>query len=281
MEFEAKQLKPDTWMITSPHGCTSYLAVGDDFGVMIDTGESTEDLHAFVTTLTDKPVEIVLNTHGHFDHTGGNGFFRCAMMGRLAAQIAKEPNGEYGVEHFDEFPTDYPIVVIDDGYEIDLGNRKIKAFKVDGHSPDSIAYLDYRERILFGGDAVSMMVPMLYKCAEPQPSMILYVMSMGRLLEHRDAFDYLCAGHGKELLDADVFDDCLIAALRAMHGELDERPPRPEEKGQEKPKRDPKYSPMANKNPEDIGFVQQGGATMMFHKKYVRDTTRYNIVQGT
>lgn len=82
-------------------------------------------------------------------------------------------------------------------------------------------------------------------------------------------------------LDATVFDDCLIAALRAMHGEVDERPPRPEGKEKEKPKRDPRHSPMANKTPEDIGYVQQGGAAMMFHKKYLNDATRYDIVQGT
>lgn len=292
VDVQVKEIKKDTWMI-SGRGCTAYLVVGDKFGVMVDTGEYYEDLHALVETITDKPVEIVLNTHGHFDHTGGNGHFKVALMGRLAAEIAKQPNGPSSEEIFERFKIDYEIIVVDDGFKIDLGGRVLEAFMIDGHSPDSIAWLDHREKILFGGDAVSMMVPNMYKCPDPQPSIILYIQSLAKLMARRSEFDWLAAGHAHELLSGDVVDDIMICALRALHGECDERPARrpggpggpgghggPGGPGGPGGQRKGK-SPM-DAIPEELrGFVTYGQASIAFHKGYVHDTTRYDIVQGT
>jgi len=282
VDVQVKELKDNTWMITG-RGCTAYLVVGDKFGVMVDTGEYYEDLQEIVKTLTDKPVGIVLNTHGHFDHTGGNGSFKTALMGRLAAEIAKQPNGPFGEENLDKFNTDYEIIVIDDGFKIDLGGRVLEAFMIDGHSPDSTAWLDHKEKILFGGDAVSMMVPNMYKCADPQPSIILYVQSLAKLMARRSEFDYLAAGHGRELMSADIVDNLMICALRALHGECDEKPQRGPGSGGPGGPGGPKKgkSPMDNIPPEERGFVTYGGASIGFSKKYVHDTTRYDIVQGT
>ena len=280
MEFQAKLIRPETWLITSPHGCTTYLVAGSKFGVVIDTGESLEDLHAFVTTLTDKPVEIAMNTHGHFDHTGGNGFFKVALMGKLAAEVAKEPNGPYCKEHIAEYPLDYPIVVIEDGFTIDLGDRVLEAFAIDGHSPDSLAFLDYKERILFGGDAISQFVPNNYKCAHPQPSMINYVKTMANILTHRDDFDYLCGGHGRDLMPATYVDSLMIIALRALRGEAEPMPEPPEFRKRELALH-PEENPMKNLKPEDVGHLEDNGVNMDFHKKYLWDTTKYNIVSGT
>ena len=281
MDFElnvtpqAQLIAPDTWMITG-RGCTAYLCVGENFGVMVDTGEYYEDLHAVVESLTDKPVEIVLNTHGHFDHTGGNGHFKTALMGRLAAEIAKTPNGKFGADNLDKFPLDYTIIVVDNGFKIDLGGRVLEAFMIDGHSPDSIAWLDHRERIVFGGDAISAMVPNMYKCPDPQPSIILYIQSLAKLLARREEYDYVLTGHGRELFPASLIDNLMICALRAYNGEVDERPAPPADA----PKRN-EPGPMDAIPVELRCFVKYGNAAITFHKNYVRDTTRYNIVQGT
>ena len=56
-------------------GCDSYLLLGEREAIMIDAGMSRRDIRAYVSTLTDLPVTKVINTHSHFDHTGGNGFF--------------------------------------------------------------------------------------------------------------------------------------------------------------------------------------------------------------
>ena len=62
---------PDTWVICYHGTLYCYLLIGSEKAMLIDTAYGDGDLRAFVETITDKPV-MVCNTHGHFDHTGGN-----------------------------------------------------------------------------------------------------------------------------------------------------------------------------------------------------------------
>lgn len=278
MPFISKQLAPDTWRINGT-GCTAYLVCGEREGAMIDTGDSTEDIRAYAENLCGKSVRMVMNTHGHFDHTGGNGFFKVAFMGEKAAQIAKLPNGNQPIE---EYPLDYPIVTVNDGFTLDLGGREFEAFRMDGHSPDCIAWLDKRERILFTGDNMNM-VPMKYKCVDPQPSMLLYMQSVAKLLTRREEYDWILVGHGTELISADQVNHTMMAALRALDGELDtprmpERKPGEQQPGKHKGDHGPDFS---KHNPADNGFIEYKEARIMFNKRYLKDTTRYDTVLGT
>lgn len=278
MPFESEKLAPDTWRINGT-GCTAYLVCGEREGAMIDTGDSTEDLRAYAESLCGKSVRMVMNTHGHFDHTGGNGFFPVAFMGEKAAQIAKIPNGSQPIA---EYPLDYAIVTVSDGFTLDLGGRVFEAFRMDGHSPDCIAWLDRRERILFTGDNMNM-VPMKYKCVDPQPSMLLYMQSVAKLLTRREDYDWILVGHGRELISADQVNHTMMAALRALDGELDTPKFPPRKPGEQHPgsrpgDRGPDFS---RHDPADNGFIEYKDARIMFNKRYLKDTTRYDTVIGT
>lgn len=50
------------------------VSVGDDGVVLVDTqfAEMVDKLTAAVKAITPQPIKYVLNTHWHFDHTGGN-----------------------------------------------------------------------------------------------------------------------------------------------------------------------------------------------------------------
>ena len=50
------------------------LSVGDDGVFAIDSqfAPLTEKIQAAIATLSDEPIRFLLNTHWHFDHTGGN-----------------------------------------------------------------------------------------------------------------------------------------------------------------------------------------------------------------
>lgn len=278
MSFTSEQLAPDTWRINGT-GSTAYLVCGEREGAMIDTGDSSEDIRVYAENLCGKSVRMVMNTHGHFDHTGGNGFFKVAFMGEKAAQIAKLPNGNQPIE---EYPLDYVIVPVNDGFTLDLGGREFEAFRMDGHSPDCIAWLDKRERILFTGDNMNM-VPMKYKCVDPQPSMLLYMQSVAKLLTRREEYDWILVGHGTELISADQVNHTMMAALRALDGELDtpkmpDRKPGEQQPGKHKGDHGPDFS---KHNPADNGFIEYKGARIMFNKRYLKDTTRYDTVLGT
>lgn len=293
-DFTSDLICEDTWIIRE-RGNTAYLLCGDSEGFMIDSGDSTLDLRAYAESLCGKPVRKVMNTHGHFDHTGGNGFFETAYMTNLAAQIARTPNGGQPIE---KYPLDYEIVVIEDGDVIGVEGRMVDVFLMDSHSPGSVMFLDKKQRLLFTGDNLARVVPLWYKCPHPQPSIARYAMYLSKVMEHRDEFDYICHGHAEEKMSGDMVNDALAAAERALAGNFDpEPPPKPKPpKGATVVHKhhgpDGKDGPHGDKMHKDGGpgkndmasnreFATSGGVTLMFDKRYVHDTTYYDVVIGT
>ena len=126
--FRSRPICTNTWLIQGD-GCTSYLVVGDKCGVLIDTGFATENIQKYAQSLTDKPVQWAANTHGHFDHTGGNGWFERAYMSAKALEIAKIP---YPSKASLNYPLDYPVTIVGDGDTIDLGNRTLEVIRDSG-----------------------------------------------------------------------------------------------------------------------------------------------------
>lgn len=212
--FTAKRIAPDTWMILSD-GCTAYLVVGNQKGIMIDTGFAEGDLRAFAATLTEKPVAEVLNTHGHFDHTALNGQFDLAYMTKEAARAARIP---YEDLRHRTFALEYPIHFVEEGDRLDLGGRPLELYRCPAHAPGSIVILDRKERLLFTGDEVMPVAMLHYHQDTPQPSVAQFARNMERLLTFRDAYDQLCTGHARELLPADLVDKLYHAAQHILNG---------------------------------------------------------------
>ncbi len=68
-------------------------------------------------------LELVVNTHGHRDHTGGNGKVIEATGARLAAHPADVPEAD---------------VELEEGSDIIIGEGKVAVLHTPGHSPGSI-----------------------------------------------------------------------------------------------------------------------------------------------
>ena len=71
--IEAIPVADGIYMLTGSGGNLG-LSVGDDGVFLIDDqfAPLTEKIQAKIATLSDKPVKFLINTHWHFDHTGGN-----------------------------------------------------------------------------------------------------------------------------------------------------------------------------------------------------------------
>jgi glyoxylase-like metal-dependent hydrolase (beta-lactamase superfamily II) len=212
--FQSRRIAPDTWHITGD-GCSSYLLAGDERALMIDTGFAVENIQAYAQTLTDKPVEYAANTHGHFDHTGGNGWFKQAYMSAEAAKIAKIPYPSMAEK---KFPLEYSVIIVKDGDTIDLGGRTLEVFKIPAHAPSSLAFLDKKGRIMFTGDEVDNHVMLVWMQDEPQPAIEQYVKNLSKLLAHRGDFDYICAGHDQVMGDPSLIEDYLENAKLILSG---------------------------------------------------------------
>lgn len=78
-EVRATQLTPSTWMLVGAGGNIG-LSVGADSVFVIDDqfAPLAPKIKAAIAKITPKPVQFVLNTHYHYDHTGGNEAFGSA-----------------------------------------------------------------------------------------------------------------------------------------------------------------------------------------------------------
>jgi len=223
MIFNSRLICKNTWLIQGD-GSNSYLLVGDDCGIVIDTGFATENIQEYAQTLTDKPVNSAANTHGHFDHTGGNGWFERAYMSAKALEIAKIP---YPSLVSFKYPLDYLVTLVGDCDTIELGNRTIEVIEIPAHAPSSVAYLDRAQRILFTGDEVDDRVMLVWMQDEPQPTIEQHASNMEKLLKNRKDFDYICAGHELVMADAAYVEDYLENDRRLLSGEAEGQPIQP------------------------------------------------------
>ncbi len=155
--FEIQELPHDIVAIREPYhvqDVISYLIKGSESCLLWDTGLGMFDIKEIVDKLTDKPVYVV-NSHYHFDHLGGNGFFHKVHVyndeiiinrlknGITAADVeqnftkqAIKYEGElpFNIEAFSIKPTDN-FVTIEDGHIFDLGDRRFKVV----HTPGSFS----------------------------------------------------------------------------------------------------------------------------------------------
>jgi glyoxylase-like metal-dependent hydrolase (beta-lactamase superfamily II) len=212
--FHSRPICTNTWLIQGD-GSNSYLVVGDKRGVLIDTGFATENIQRYAQSLANKPVKMAANTHGHFDHTGGNGWFACAYMSAKALEIAKTP---YPSKDASKYPTDYLVTIVGDGDKINLGHRVLEVIEIPAHAPSSIAFLDKKERIMFTGDEVGDHVMLYWMQDEPQPTVEQHAQNMEKLLKHRAEFDFICAGHDQVMGDASLVEDYLENDRRILSG---------------------------------------------------------------
>ena len=83
--FEVYRIDDDIYAIYEPgqfEEVISFLIVGNDFALMFDTGLGIGNIRRVVDQLTDKDV-VVLNSHTHYDHIGGNHLFDTIYGTRL------------------------------------------------------------------------------------------------------------------------------------------------------------------------------------------------------
>lgn len=150
----------------------SFLILGKEKAILWDTGMGLAPLRPLVEKLTDLPV-IVLNSHDHFDHIGGNAEFDevwCYDNDDVIRHLTNGPTEEeleelaYEMQKLssvmdtscitvpDHISGKVPTGTVKDGQIIDLGERTLEVLYTPGHNSSSIMLLDTDNKILFTGD---------------------------------------------------------------------------------------------------------------------------------
>ncbi len=129
------------------------LAIGEDAAYLIDAqfGPLTEKIVAHVKTLSDKPINFVLNTHLHGDHTGGN-----QNLAKAGAIIIAHDNVRKRMVTADESQPEgaFPVVTFNDKMTLYLGNGKsLHAMHVNpAHTDGDTYYYFPEENVIHMGD---------------------------------------------------------------------------------------------------------------------------------
>jgi glyoxylase-like metal-dependent hydrolase (beta-lactamase superfamily II) len=191
--FATEEVEPGTWLVSEPGHVNCFLVEGTERAVLVDTGLGIADIGPAARQLTDKPI-LVVNTHSHSDHRGGNWRFTDVAAHPLAAgtltgpvdkdqlagylEVAREQLAAYqrAREADDRFfhlftattrPRPLPEdasrwavpggpapTPLADGERIGLGGRELTVLHTPGHSADSLCLLDERAGLLFAGDTL-------------------------------------------------------------------------------------------------------------------------------
>ena len=149
----------------------SYLVVGKEKALLIDTGMGIGNIKKIVESKTSLPVEVV-NTHSHFDHVGGNKQFdKIAIHEAEANQLQNGVSNDFLLTQvIDDFvwrpfpsgfkPENYfippctPSLLLKNEDIISLGGYDLEVIHSPGHSPGSICLWNKENGHLFSGDTI-------------------------------------------------------------------------------------------------------------------------------
>lgn len=156
VEVKAIKASGSVYMLEGAGGNIAVSA-GEDGILIVDDqfAPLAPKIKAAMATLTDKPVRFVLNTHWHFDHTGGNELFgstsapiiahenvrKRLMVGAPAWKIPPAGKGAL------------PVITFDDKLSIHLNGEEIKAIHLPaGHTDGDIVVWFTKSNVVHMGD---------------------------------------------------------------------------------------------------------------------------------
>lgn len=143
----------------------NVLFLGGQETALVDTGYSThaeQTLALVEAALADRPLDLILNTHLHSDHCGGN----AALQARYPEARTDVPPGEAGfVRHWNEQGLSFAATgqtcprfqltgLLEPGTERLLGDLAWQVHAAPGHDPHSVILFEPVSRTLISADAL-------------------------------------------------------------------------------------------------------------------------------
>ncbi len=226
--FQAREIAENIFHIYEPGGVYTSLIIGEERALLIDTGYGFEDIAAFVKTLTDKPLTVVL-THGHLDHAGGAFLFPDVYMNledvptylwymetQKTLTIAKFKRDRAAAGRPMPWPEEFDqagylkkqtesFEPLENGQIFDLGGRKEEIIFLPGHTMGSVMICDDLTGLLFSGDDISNSLWIFFDHSAP---LALYVSGLKEIMKR--PFAGVVYAHDERIYPVSIMDDLLM-----------------------------------------------------------------------
>ncbi len=241
--FEVYRVAPGVFAIYEPHQfeeTISFLILGTKRAIMFDTGLGIADIKQVALSLTSLPI-LVINSHTHNDHVGGNWefggangdediyardtpFTRTNAKGSTVDAQAELSAGSIcgqlpaGFDAKSYVTRPFHITRwIHDGEKIDLGGRVLEVISTPGHTPDAICLLDRKNGLLFTGDTFYAGPIWLYR---PETDLDAYINSVARIAVLTPNLHLLLPSHNVPQADPAQLPKLLAAIKKVRDGKI-------------------------------------------------------------
>lgn len=133
-------------VVRPARGCLSYIVTSQGRAAVVDPLRHIEEYLAFGEQKGLR-IEFVLDTHSHADHISGG----VALARRLGVPYYLHPYD--GVHPIDMVPATIDFEYVKDRQTVSVGDARIQAIHIPGHTLGNVAYL-VNEEYLLTGDSI-------------------------------------------------------------------------------------------------------------------------------
>lgn len=206
VEIKTEQVAPGVAVLFGAGGNIG-VSYGEDGTILIDDqfAPLTEKIQAAVSTLGAQPVKFLVNTHWHYDHTGGNenlGKANAVIMAhdnvrvRMAAgQGNQKPAAKVAL----------PVVTYADGLKLHLNGEEVRVMHMPaGHTDgDSIVHWT-KSNVIHMGDLFFLRMSFPFVDASSGGNVRGIVAAADKVLAIADDQTKIIPGHGPVATKADL-----------------------------------------------------------------------------
>ena len=223
--FTTFKINDHIYQIKDAMGALTTLIIGKDKALLIDTGYGLYNLKEYISHITSLPL-IVVASHGHMDHTGGNYLFDQVYIDEKDMNLCMKHNSKLWRQN--EINTAINLNLIDDTFkqenflkqregnliplkpnqEFDLGHILVLTIPMEGHTKGSTGFYLKEDKILVVADATC---PFVWLFLDESTTVSTYITMLERILKLD--FNYILLGHGqgKLLPKSKVYDFLEVA----------------------------------------------------------------------
>lgn len=228
--FKVFKIEDYLYQFKDALGSLSTLLIGKDAALVLDTCYGIGDLYQEIRNITNLPL-IVINSHGHMDHSCGNYQFDKVYIHSKDYKLVKEHNSPKwrinninAARKINMLPIDFNIdeyinkregnlEFLDDINSFSLGEYTIEILMASGHTHGSIALYCKELKLMIVSDAICQYV---WLFLNESTTVTEYVKTIKNVLSYD--FDNFIVGHTTGLLPKDKMIEYLNCAEDLIKG---------------------------------------------------------------